>query len=553
MTSPGFFRKKTKIESIDDGSVRPDVNIDEHPPLDTRNGTENTDGDTDDRTDPLIRSDTKEVTSKEDNGWITIYESMAGRIEKPSDPDSSILPRWVAGNLDDEKIKMLMERLQNIEIPLVPVGEYTTVNDKLAVVLTDELVPFDEYIAGSILRPCEVFQAVIDLINGLQSLKIDSGLMPSSFHSSRLFANPVPFGVAKNGLAWRVRYALLHELIPVEENDLDDEFIRQTLKTAVELLAKCDAPWYLEPAANLKDFFEELLSRKESLFAVTIIDELVSRIGYISGAIASDVGLVRKSNEDNGKISIENSTRPGASLAQMWVADGMGGHAAGEVASHLAITTLDRSLNDWSSSALAGDLVIESHIERAFLRANANIFADADLHPKRIGMGTTLTGFVAISPYPPHAPGERPHAHFDIGRLWCANLGDSRTYLVGSEKLIRLSHDHSFVQQLLDSGSVTEEEAFKHPAKNVISKCLGADKTHDAQPDICTLFCGCGDMFLSASDGLTDLLTDKEMFEVIHDNFVDVSSLRKIAKALIDAANDRGGKDNITVALVYFE
>ncbi len=547
MTAPGFFKKRTKDSVKDDSSKHLPDEAEVQSPLE-QNGCES-----DDRTDPLIKrsGELSQLNSKD--GWEVIYESTAGRIQKPVDTKAASRPIWIAGKINEDQLALLKDRLQKIETPIVPIGEYTNVDGDFGVVFSEDVKKLDDFCSNRDMRPSEIFQSVFDMLNGLISLKTEAGLIPSSFDSSRMFVQPMPIGVDENGETWRIKFALLHEFIPIELNDLDDEIVRQALRTAITLLDKCTAPWYCEPVKRMKALFTGFLKRTDLLYASEILNELFNIIESVNGVVATNVGLVRKTNEDNGKVAIENTTRPGASLVQMWVADGMGGHAAGEIASHIAIATLERTLNDWRSSALAGDAVIKSHLERAFLRANANIFADCDLHSKRNGMGTTLTGLVAMTPYPPHTPGERSHPFVVIGRAWCANLGDSRTYLVGRSKLTRLSHDHSFVQQLLDNGSVTDDEAFTHPAKNVISKCLGADKTQSAQPDICSLFCGCGDLFLSASDGLTDLLKDSEIFQIIHDSFENSDALKKIANALIDAANDCGGKDNITVALVYFE
>jgi protein phosphatase len=380
-------------------------------------------------------------------------------------------------------------------------------------------------------------------------------LLPVSFDAGRLFATRIGIGVAEKAAAFRVRYAVLDELASVDDaRTMIPALLSQILTLGIELLNReWRAPWQAASAETWASAFETMRDSAAVADASLFLATMLSLVPEPVLHLATDVGMVRKGNEDFGRIAVDHSTRPGASAVQAWVADGMGGHAAGEVASRLAVASLERTLRDWRESVAAGGNVLRSHIERAFARANTAIFRDMEMNPSRRGMGTTLTGILALSPHPAPDPGATRAGAFDAARVWCANIGDSRTYLVSGSTLVRLSHDHSFVQSLVDAGEITEDETFRHPAKNVIARCLGGQGEIDGTPDICTLAAGSGDLFLIASDGLTDLIEDSDILEIMKFNWDAAEpSLPLVAQALIDAANDEGGKDNITVALVYF-
>lgn len=237
----------------------------------------------------------------------------------------------------------------------------------------------------------------------------------------------------------------------------------------------------------------------------------------LSYAGATDVGRVRDQNEDAW------IGRPEIGLFA--VADGMGGHAAGEVASRLAIDTLDESLDLEPAGTVerAG-----SALDRAVRSAGLRIQRRARESAACRGMGTTLTALLLL----------------DGGDALLAHVGDSRAYRVRSGRLERLTHDHTWVQEEVDRGAMTSEEARTHPAASVLTRALGTE--NGAQPDLLDPGWRPGDLFLLCSDGLTAALDDADLEEILS----GADALDATADRLVREANDRGGPDNVTVVLV---
>jgi protein phosphatase len=222
-------------------------------------------------------------------------------------------------------------------------------------------------------------------------------------------------------------------------------------------------------------------------------------------AVASDTGRRRRRNEDNYVVA----------PPLFAVADGMGGAQAGEVASRLAASALEGG-----SDGLDGLERIDSLIQEA----NRRIFDRASTDPTASGMGTTMT--VAL---------------VEGMKVAIGHVGDSRAYLVRGELMEQLTEDHSLVNELLKSGKLSEEEAQVHPQRSVFTRAVGTDP--DVDIDAFTIEAEEGDVFLICSDGLTDMVEDEEILELVHRNRDD---LDKAVKALVAAANRVGGEDNIT-------
>jgi protein phosphatase len=229
-----------------------------------------------------------------------------------------------------------------------------------------------------------------------------------------------------------------------------------------------------------------------------------------SWATSTHPGLVRDSNEDS-VFPPTDGTSGGPMLIA--VADGMGGHAAGEVASLLAIETVS------TSEAPLPDRVIE---------ANRVVMEAAEDRPERFGMGTTLTA------------GEfRPD-----GTLLVGHVGDSRLYLFRRSNLLQVTTDHSLVAEYVASGAISAEEAEQHPQRNVITRALGID--WEVIVDSHTVHLRPGDRVLICSDGLTSMVPHAEIAAIIQDQ----PAPQATCWALVEAANQAGGEDNITVAVV---
>ena len=223
-------------------------------------------------------------------------------------------------------------------------------------------------------------------------------------------------------------------------------------------------------------------------------------------AVRSDLGLVRGNNED--------SVYAGPRL--LAIADGMGGHAAGEVASKIVIGTMEPLDDD----RVPGDLI--AAMRDAVLEANHRI-ADAVEQDRNLdGMGTTLTAL-----------------RFAGAQVALVHVGDSRAYLVRGNALSQITHDDTYVQYLVDSGKLTEEEAKDHPRKSVILRAL---RGAEIEPDVSIRESRAGDRYLLCSDGLSDVVSTETIFEALH-----IPDPQDCADRLVELALRSGGPDNVTV------
>jgi serine/threonine protein phosphatase PrpC len=223
-------------------------------------------------------------------------------------------------------------------------------------------------------------------------------------------------------------------------------------------------------------------------------------------AVASDTGRKRRRNEDNYVVA----------PPLFAVADGMGGAQAGEVASKLAASALSGGESDGLGGA--------ARVEALIGEANRRIFDRAATDPSASGMGTTMT--VAL---------------VEGMTVAIGHVGDSRAYLVRGDHMEQLTEDHSLVNELVKSGKLSEEEAHAHPQRSVITRAVGTDP--DVDVDGFTIEAEDGDVFLLCSDGLTDMVSDEDILDLVDRHRDD---LQQAVKALVTAANRGGGEDNIT-------
>jgi protein phosphatase len=243
---------------------------------------------------------------------------------------------------------------------------------------------------------------------------------------------------------------------------------------------------------------------------------LATAVVHYSAAAVSDRGRKRPSNEDAFGFSEEHGVYV--------VCDGMGGAAAGEIASSLAVDEMIRLL----SRPFDGDIApVTKAVEEAIRAANELIFSRAQRNQKLSGMGTTLVGLVALA-----------------GRVCVLNVGDSRCYRLRNGNLEQITMDHSLVEEQIRLGRMTRAEALRSPLRNVITRALGTQNC--VTPDVFELEAEPGDLFLLCSDGLTRELSDKLIESLLG---VDLS-LDALCKRLVSAANKAGGHDNITCLLV---
>jgi len=232
----------------------------------------------------------------------------------------------------------------------------------------------------------------------------------------------------------------------------------------------------------------------------------------------TDVGMIRSGNEDN--FAVHASGDRGLFI----VADGMGGHAAGEVASEMAVQIVERELQSIRS---LDDRSSVEKLAEALRKANRNIHDRTITEVDKQGMGTTASVLLISS------------TKYLIGQV-----GDSRVYLLRDGALQQLTKDHSYVQEQVDAGFLTPEQARYHPYSNVITRCVGASP--EVEPDIYAGEAKLGDLFLVASDGLTGMVDDRRLQMLLMSR---AEPTRKV-HALISEANGRGGLDNITAIVV---
>ncbi|MEE2884266.1 MAG: Stp1/IreP family PP2C-type Ser/Thr phosphatase [Chloroflexota bacterium] len=247
--------------------------------------------------------------------------------------------------------------------------------------------------------------------------------------------------------------------------------------------------------------------------------------GYFSVNLGagSDVGSVREQNEDAFHTLVGTGSDNELFDALLIVADGMGGHAAGEVASEMAVTNLPKHLVEAMSSVDVHDDLAEI-LSESVRKTNRDIFEKSKEDDTR-GMGTTLTAGMIVED-------EFIYAH----------VGDSRGYLLRDGSIEQFTTDHSWVAEQVALGILTEEQAENHPRRNIITRAMGLDSTVEVDSGSVKLLLL--DQILLCSDGLHGLVKAEEMIEVCDEEVPDDAF-----QSLIDLANDRGGHDNITVVL----
>ena len=236
----------------------------------------------------------------------------------------------------------------------------------------------------------------------------------------------------------------------------------------------------------------------------------------IECGVLSNRGMVRASNEDSYIADCENRI--------FLVADGMGGHAAGEIASGIAASTLQEIF-----SAETRDADIKSCLPFAVQQANMRVYEAQKTKSEYRGMGTTLT---VLS--------------FWDSRYCLAHVGDSRAYLFRDNSLSQLTRDHSLVWPLFESGILSKDEIARQPQKHLITRSIGTHQ--DVEVDLQENTAMEGDIFLLCTDGLTDVLTDNAIHQILE---TTGKKPQEISQNLIQAANVAGGPDNITTVVVF--
>ncbi len=231
-------------------------------------------------------------------------------------------------------------------------------------------------------------------------------------------------------------------------------------------------------------------------------------------------GKERARNEDNYFL------QTGPAIALIVVADGMGGHRAGNVASGLAVSTAERYWDDLSPKTSLSEEKSHELVKGLVLEANKMILDEASSSSARQGMGTTLTAGLICS-----------------NRLTIGHIGDSRAYLIKDGFIKLLTRDHSLIEQLVQSGQVKPEDAPNHPKRHVLTRALGT--VADPEIDLTELEVETGAALVFCTDGLTNMVSADEILAL----YLELPNPERLAQALIDLANERGGFDNITVVI----
>lgn len=239
---------------------------------------------------------------------------------------------------------------------------------------------------------------------------------------------------------------------------------------------------------------------------------------------ASDIGRVRSLNEDSFCIyGFEQKSLPGFCV----LSDGMGGHNAGEVASQKTVQFVAETLMEVIAEPTAA--MLPGKIGSAVRFANEKIYQMADANQNQKGMGATLVAAV-----------------IQQEEAYIANVGDSRAYAFRNHELLQITKDHSVVEEMVANGCITRDEARIHPQRNIITRAIGTDPV--TEPDIFEFDYLPGDCLLLCSDGLSGMVEDDEILAVMEQNM----DAEHTVQTLIAAANDHGGRDNITVICIRF-
>jgi protein phosphatase len=243
-------------------------------------------------------------------------------------------------------------------------------------------------------------------------------------------------------------------------------------------------------------------------------------------ASLTDTGKIRPNNEDAlGYFEPKNENEQREKGWLFLVADGMGGHRGGEIASNLAVETIQVSYYADNGDNRAA--VLKSAVEEA----NRRILHESSSDPSLVGMGTTCTAMAVRG-----------------GFAYFVHVGDSRAYIFREGELVQLTQDHSLVGEMVRSGILSDEDARSHPKRNVITRSLGIQETVALDTPFSPFELKVNDVFVLCSDGLTSLVGDEEIGHEL-----EVNEPRGACRLLVDLANQRGGRDNITVLVVKVE
>ena len=236
----------------------------------------------------------------------------------------------------------------------------------------------------------------------------------------------------------------------------------------------------------------------------------------------TDIGKARSMNQDSFFVSENNDN----GLNLYILADGMGGYKGGEIASKVAITAVSKYITEKFDSIAKDKNSILNLLEDAIIFANSAIYEESEQDEELQDMGTTLEVLIIYKQ-----------------KVYIGHVGDSRIYRIRKNNMKKITTDHSYVEKLIQDGEITREESYNHPKKNLLIKALGTDE--EVEPDLIYTVLNKNDMIIICSDGLTNMIKEKEILDIVLNN-----SSENVVEVLVDEANEAGGLDNITVIFI---
>ena len=235
----------------------------------------------------------------------------------------------------------------------------------------------------------------------------------------------------------------------------------------------------------------------------------------------TDIGKTRSMNQDSFYVS-ENDN----GLNLFILADGMGGYKGGEIASKVAVTAVSKYITEKFEEVSKDKESILDLLEEAIIFANSAIYEESEQDEELQDMGTTLEVILIYKQ-----------------KVYIGHVGDSRIYRIRKNNMKKITTDHSYVEKLIQDGEITREESYNHPKKNLLIKALGTDE--EVEPDIIYTVLNKNDMLIVCSDGLTNMIPEREILDIALNN-----ASENVAEVLVDEANEAGGLDNITVIFI---
>jgi protein phosphatase len=472
---------------------------------------------TEDRTDPFLKSpappESEELLTETDGAKLV-------RIRR----DDHTQLRWTHENPSaflDDLMPGLPDFLPGCEDLLLQEFGYTacdfdfTVGDAASQLTATEMLP----LLAQAYELCRQFRA--------------RGLGASVFEPERLYLRNQDRSWLSGLNDFRLHFYHLEDLSPDAE--------QLALVSGLAELFRSIRSEHTPATGVLADNLEVVTAFAEAVVSNPYqFESTVPRLRIALEATArTDVGLKRDNNEDAYLLLNSKLEGAGESSSLFAVADGMGGHNAGEVASSLCMELLRFYSGLWPLARSSRRQSVLPYIVRHLKAISEEIYESAAASAEQAGMGTTLTGVFATC----HGALESGVPLVSLNN-YIFHVGDSRAFALNGVELRPLTRDHSYVQQLIDSGSLSEEEAYVHPRRNVISQGMGI--APEVKPDVASFEMPLDAYTVICSDGLTDLVREPRLIELAG----EAESADALADALVREALSEGGKDNVTVIIL---